>query len=150
QHDAGMLLCLCSKNDADDVHEVFGCQAGMPLQRKHIVSRRIIWQPKSENVRALAAELNLSLDSFIFIDDNPAECAEVAARCPGVLSVNIPGGSVEIAASFRRHWAFDHLRTTAEDRERTTLYRQAVERESLRRTPTSLAEFIQALEVRVE
>ncbi len=57
----------------------------MLLRREHIVSWRINWGPKSENIRALADELQLGLDSFIFVDDDPVVCAEVRAHCPEVL-----------------------------------------------------------------
>ena len=73
----GFLLCLCSKNDEPDVLEVFDRRPDMVLRRDHLVSWRINWQPKSQNIRSLAQELNLGLDSFIFLDDNPVECAEV-------------------------------------------------------------------------
>ena len=82
QHEAGMLLCLCSKNDEADVWDVFGRHPGMRLKREQIVSWRINWQPKSENLKSLAGELGLGLDSFILLDDNPLECAEVQAGCP--------------------------------------------------------------------
>ena len=86
----GFLLCLCSKNDEPDVLEVFDRRPDMVLKREHLVSWRVNWQPKSENIRSLAQELNLGLDSFIFLDDNPVECAEVRAGCPEVLTLRLP------------------------------------------------------------
>src|SRR5262249_23774725 len=80
--DWGVLVCLCSKNSEADVLEVFRRRSEMPLTLDSIVSHRINWQPKSQNLAELAQELSLSLDSFIFIDDNPLECAEVRAGCP--------------------------------------------------------------------
>ncbi len=50
----------------------------------------INWRPKSENLKSMAEELRLGLDSFIFVDDNPVECAEVEANCPQVLSLLLP------------------------------------------------------------
>jgi HAD superfamily phosphatase (TIGR01681 family) len=87
---AGMLVCLCSKNNEQDVLEVFEHHPEMPLQREHIVSWRITWRPKSENIRSLAHELGLGLDSFVFVDDSPIECAEVIANCPQVLTLQLP------------------------------------------------------------
>ena len=89
QYEAGMLICLCSKNNESDVVEVFE-RLHMPLKRHHIISWRINWNAKSENLKSLAEELNLGLDSFIFIDDNPVECAEVQANCPEVLTLQLP------------------------------------------------------------
>ena len=59
-------------------------------RREHVVAAMINWQPKSQNLRTLAARLNLGLDSFVFIDDNPVECAEVRAGCPEVLTLQWP------------------------------------------------------------
>jgi HAD superfamily phosphatase (TIGR01681 family) len=79
---SGMLVCLCSKNEEADVWRVFESRPDLALAREDIVAAMINWEPKPDNLRALAARLNLGLDSFIFIDDNPVECAEVRARSP--------------------------------------------------------------------
>ena len=145
QHDAGMLLCLCSKNNEQDVWEVFRCQADMPLKRDQLVSWRINWQPKSENLKALAAELGLGLDSFIFVDDNPAECAEVEAGCPEVLTICLPSDADEIPKFLGHVWAFDHLRLTGEDRRRTALYQQDIRRERFHQESSSFEAFLASL-----
>ena len=82
QQDAGVLLCLNSKNEAGDVWDVFDSRADMVLKRERLLTSRINWQAKSNNLKSLAAELNLGLGSFVFLDDNPLECAEVRAHCP--------------------------------------------------------------------
>ncbi|MGH8745061.1 MAG: FkbM family methyltransferase, partial [Burkholderiales bacterium] len=69
QMNAGMLLCLCSKNNEQDVLQVFDRRSDMVLRREHLVSWRINWNRKSDNLRSLADELGLGLDSFIFVDD---------------------------------------------------------------------------------
>jgi FkbH-like protein len=151
QHEAGMLLCLCSKNAEEDVAEVFR-RRSMPLEQRHLVSSRVNWSPKSENLRSLAAELGLGLDAFVFLDDSLVECAEVRANCPEVLTLQLPAGSAEAAALLRHVWAFDRWRVTDEDRQRGELYRQNVERERTRRDAPSMTEFLAGLglEIRVE
>jgi len=69
----GVLLAACSKNDHDKAIEPFERHPEMVLRMKDFVSFKANWQPKSENIRQIAAELNLGLDSMVFIDDNPAE-----------------------------------------------------------------------------
>lgn len=150
QHDAGMLLCLCSKNNEADVWKVFDSHPEMPLKREHIVAARINWQPKSVNLRELAAELDLGLDSFIFIDDNPLECAEVQASCPEVLTLQLPGESANIPKFAAHIWAFDHLRVTAEDRGRTLSYQQNIARRQYQRDTSSFEEFMAGLELEVQ
>jgi HAD superfamily phosphatase (TIGR01681 family) len=109
QQEAGMLLCVCSKNNVEDVEAVFATQAEMQLKQEHILSWRVNWRPKSENIRSLARELNLGLDSFIFIDDSSMECSEVQAHCPGVLVLRLPEALEDIPKFLDHVWAFDHL-----------------------------------------
>ena len=124
----------------------------MPLRREHIVSSRINWRAKSENIRSLAAELQLGLDSFIFLDDSPVECAEVSANCPEVLTLQVPDVPDRIPAFLRTVWAFDQARTTKEDRQRTRLYQQNAQRERLREQTLTFADFLAelGLEVRID
>jgi FkbH-like protein len=145
QHKSGKLLCLCSKNNEQDVFDVFECRPEMPLKRDHILSSKINWQPKSENLRALAGELNLGLNSFIFVDDDPAVCAEVRANCPEILTLHLPQDPAEIPKFLEHVWAFDHLEITAEDQERTSLYRVNAERDRLRTQSQNLGDFLSGL-----
>lgn len=146
QYQAGMLICLCSKNNEEDVFDVFRQNAKMRLKLDHILTWRLNWHSKSENLRSLAEELNLSLDSFIFIDDSPLECAEVKANCVEVLTLQLP--SSDIIPQFVKHiWALDHLKTTLEDQNRTTLYRQNQQRENLKKA--TLEEFLAKLDLKV-
>ncbi len=150
QQESGMLLCLCSKNVEEDVWTVFDQRQDMLLQRHHLVSWRINWQPKSENLKSLAEELNLGLDSFIFIDDNPVECAEVQANCPEVLSLQLPQTAGEIEKFIAHTWAFDRLKVTKEDKKRTELYQQNVQRERLRQQALTFEDFLAGLGLEIE
>ncbi len=150
QMNAGMLLCLCSKNNEKDALEVFDRRSDMPLKREHLVSCRLNWNSKSENIRSLAKELNLGLDSFIFVDDNPVECADVRINCPGVLTLQLPQHAESIPAFLNHVWAFDHRASTGEDRERTKMYLESTRRERYREQTFSLKDFIKGLELRVE
>ncbi len=149
QREAGMLLCLCTKNAPGDVDAVFAQRDDMPLRRDHITAARIGWGAKSESLRALAAELRLGLDSFIFIDDNALECAEVRAHCPGVLVLELPAEPERIPHFLRHVWAFDRARITDEDRRRAQLYSQQRASEQLREAAGSFEEFLAGLELEV-
>lgn len=146
---AGVLLCLASKNSESDVLDVFRQRADMVLRLDDIVATQIHWQPKSESLRALARELNLGLDSFAFVDDNPVECAEVGAACPEVLVLGLRDD--EDPASFLRQvWPLDVLVVTEEDRQRSDMIRESLARERVARSSTDMAAFIAALELRIE
>ena len=145
----GFLVCLCSKNEERDVLEVLERRTEMPLKREHLVAWRINWVPKSENIRSLAQELNLGLDGFVFIDDNPVECAEVRANCPEVLTLQLPPAD-DVGRFLSHLWAFDRLRVTSEDRQRTAMYRRNAERSRVQRQAQDFQEFLRELELRVE
>jgi amino acid adenylation domain-containing protein/FkbH-like protein len=150
QHDAGMLLCLCSKNNEEDVEEVFACRNEMPLKREHIVAQRVNWRPKADNLRELASELQLGLDSFIFLDDNPLECERVKSSSPEVLTLQLPHKSEEIPQFLRNVWAFDKQQITEEDRKRTTFYRQNRERDRFRQDAPTLEGFLAGLQLKID
>jgi amino acid adenylation domain-containing protein/FkbH-like protein len=150
QQEAGMLLCLCSKNNPEDVEEVFQRRSDMPLKREHITASRVNWQPKAENLRALAAELQLGLDSFIFIDDNPLECGQVKASCPEVLTLELPQDLEQIPAFLANVWAFDRQKVTEEDRTRAASYRQNRERDQFQRQAPSLENFLSGLQLEID
>jgi amino acid adenylation domain-containing protein/FkbH-like protein len=148
QSELGMLVCLCSKNNEADVWEAFAAHPEMPLQREHIVAQRINWEAKSGNLRSLADQLGLGVDSFCFIDDSPMECAEVRQACPEVLTLPFPEN--EEAEFLRGVWAFDRAAVTLEDRQRTEQYRQNAAREAERAQSANLSDFLAALELRVD
>lgn len=149
QREAGMLLCLCSKNNAQDVNETFRAHPEMPLSLDHFSAVRLNWEPKSVNLRELANELNLGLESFVLVDNSATECAEVQASCPQVVTLRLPASTSEFAAFLEHVWVFDHWSTTQEDRERPAMYMQQAERASLERQSASLEEFLSSLKLDV-
>ena len=150
QHDAGMLLCLCSKNNLEDVELVFKARPEMPLKWEHLVSSRVNWNPKSSNLRSLAEELDLSIDSFILLDDSPVECAEVRSHCPNVLVLQVPDTEPRIIDFAHHVWAFDRVGPTAEARRRTAQYRENRARTQALGHASNLGEFLEALELKVD
>jgi len=149
RRDAGMLLCLCSKNVEEDVFEVLDKHPDMVLRRDDIVSSKVNWQPKSQNLCALATGLKLGLDSFIFIDDSPIECSEVAAGCPEVLTLLLPEPG-RIPHFMEHMWAFDTMKISEEDRQRSGLYRQNAQRDSFQGKALSFREFLNGLELVID
>jgi FkbH-like protein len=150
QLQAGKLLCLCSKNNEEDVLQVFRERAEMLLKPEHFAATRINWRPKSENLQSLAGELQLSLNSFILIDDSFVECAEVRARCPEVMTLALPAEEESFAAFLGNVWAFDQLQVTEEDKLRHQLYRQERERDKFRQSSAGLEDFLAGLELQIE
>jgi FkbH-like protein len=144
----GVLICLCSKNIEEDVTAVLNQRADMVLKPEHLIGHKVNWKAKSENIRELARELELGLDSFLFLDDNPVEVAEVAASCPEVLGLVVnmsqPGGT-----KIDHLWPLDCVATTAEDAKRVNSYRNNLSRQREREKATDFASFIEGLNLRI-
>jgi FkbH-like protein len=149
QYNAGRLICLCSKNNEEDVLGVFRVRTEMPIRLDHLIAWRINWRSKSHNLISLAEELQLGLDSFIFIDDDPIECAEMKANCPEVLTLQLPKDPENIPKFLNHVWALDQRKTTEEDKKRTSLYKQYISREQLRKESISLEGFIAELDLEI-
>ena len=149
QRETGMLLCLCSKNNAEDVYETFRAHPEMPLRLKHFAATRLNWEPKSANLSSLAGELGLATDSFILVDDSATECAEVQSTRPEVLTLLLPAGAGEFAGFLKHVWAFDRWSVTEADRQRAASYAQEAERSKAHRQASSLAEFLASLNLEI-
>lgn len=148
--DAGMLLCLCSKNHEEDVDKVFTHHSEMVLRKKDFVSNRINWESKSKNLRSLASELNVGLDSFVFIDDNPVECAEIEANCAEVLTICLSPTDCTEEDYLKRVWDLDILQITEEDRSRSDYYADQVLRDRSLRDASELSSFIENLNLEID
>ena len=144
QKSVGTLITLASKNIEADVEDAFKKRSEFPLKWDDLTTWKVNWQPKAANIAAMAGELNLGADSFVFIDDNPVECAQVRAALPQVLTVELPAPD-KMTGFLRHFWAFDRLNVTSEDRQRTEMYRQNAERQRYEGTATSIDDFLAGL-----
>ncbi|MEZ0372727.1 MAG: HAD-IIIC family phosphatase, partial [Candidatus Sericytochromatia bacterium] len=144
----GMLLALCSRNHEADVREVFEKHPEMVLKPGDFVASRINWRPKSDNLRELAAELGLGLDSLIFLDDDHSNCLDVRANCPEVLTLHLPADPRDLPRFVNLLWAFDSHRITAEDQQRSQWYTLEQQRLSERQA-YSLQDFLASLQLQL-
>lgn len=149
QRKAGLLLTMVSKNNEQDVLDTFEAHPEMPLALNDFVTWRINWDTKAENLASIAEQLSLGSDSFIFIDDNPKECAELEQALPEVLTLAIPADVQRIPHFFRHVWAFDHPVVTEEDRNRSAWYARAAEFGNEIRRAGSLEDFMASLDLHV-
>ena len=149
QQRKGILLCLASKNAQADVLEVLDTHGDMRLRTSDVVAHRINWLPKAGNLRSLAQELNLGLDAFVFMDDNPLECAQMRAELPQVVTLQVPA-EAGIADWLRHLWMFDQQATTDEDVKRTQRYLENRARRSLEASVGDIGEFLSALDLQID
>jgi|SRR5579862_4712752 len=146
----GILLAICSKNNPDDAMEVLKNHPGMLLRPKDFATIRINWTDKAQNLREIAAELNLGIDSLAFIDDNPFEREQVRKVLPEVIVVDLPQDSVGYAAALRDSPVFERLAVSTEDRQRTSMYADQRERAQAEQTFQSKEDFFRYLQQEAE
>ncbi|MNO20449.1 Tyrocidine synthase 3 [compost metagenome] len=146
----GQLLTICSKNNEADVWAVFDQHPDMLLKKEHFVHWSINWRAKSENLKQMAKDLNLGLDSFVFIDDNPLECSEVMQNAPEVLALRLPADPRYMSRFLPHIWAWDRLGMTDEDRKRSRMYSEERNRRmELEASPVSMDRFMESLGLRM-
>jgi len=136
----GIILAVCSKNEAAIAESAFRDHPEMILQRKDIAAFMVNWTDKATNLESIAAQLNIGLDSLVFVDDNPAERARVRESLPMVAVPELPedpAGYVRCIAD-----AF-----TEEDRQRVGQYAANIDREALRSTFQSMDDFLRGLDM---
>lgn len=145
----GVVLAINSKNNEADVQEVFARRSEMLLKLEDFAVTRINWQNKVQNMRELAEELSLGLDSFVFVDDNPAELEIVQQELPMVTVLAVPPEPAELPGQLTRLGYFDALAFTPEDRQRTQMYRAEAGRRQLERGSTDLESFWRSLDMKL-
>ncbi|GHO56598.1 HAD-IIIC family phosphatase [Ktedonobacter robiniae] len=143
----GVLLALVSKNNLADVLEVLDTHPEQVLKREHFAALRVNWDDKASNLRQIADELNLGLESFVFVDDDNVECAWVRDQLPEVLVLKMPAEPAEMVRGLRESDAFATLKITDEDLVRGRRYREQ-QRQQQQHTASTLKAFYASLEMR--
>ncbi len=127
----GFILAMCSKNNRDDVIDVFQNHPHQILKENTFSALRINWDTKPSNIKALAKELNLGLDSFIFVDDSDYECGMVRKELPQVQVIQTPKKPTEIPYCLEQLSRLEILNLTEEDKNKTQMYAQERQRKAL-------------------
>ena len=142
----GVLLAIASKNNRADVEEAFRLHPEMPLGLADFAATRIDWQPKHQNIRAIAAELEIGTDSLVFVDDNPAECELVRQMLPEVEVVQLPRDPAAYAGLLLDLPSLERLVISAEDRRKTEQYREQAARAAVRVEAGDIETYLTSLE----
>jgi FkbH-like protein len=138
----GILLAVASKNNPDDARLPFQEHPQMALRLEDFAAFRANWDDKVSNLRALAQDLSLGTDSFVFLDDNPLEREWVRSQMPEVAVVELDAAPFNYVRQLDRGRYFETLTLSAEDLARAEQYRVEAQRESLRSSAASLDEFL--------
>ncbi|MEQ9199885.1 MAG: HAD-IIIC family phosphatase, partial [Rhodospirillales bacterium] len=147
--DSGIALAVCSKNDDQHAIDAMSTLPDMHLRPDDLVSRRINWKPKYQNVTEICEELSLGLASVLFVDDNPAERQQMRQFLPEVKVLDLPDDpALYVRALFDSPW-LTNLETTREDRLRVENYRARRKTLELQASAANLDEFYMSLGSRV-
>ncbi len=147
----GILLAICSKNNAADALEAIRSHPAMRLREEHFAAIRINWEDKASNLRSIAAELNIGLDSLVFLDDNPVERSWVREALPAVHVPEWPNDPSEYKTALLELAVEDFFQMTLtdEDRRRAEIYQAQVERQRMAESSTTIDEFYRSLQMQL-
>jgi FkbH-like protein len=145
----GVLLAVCSKNDEQVAKQGFAHPDSV-LRLEHFSAFKANWAPKHENILVIAQELNLGVDSFVFVDDNPAERAIVEAQLPGVAVPDIGNEVTKYASIIEAARYFELLSLGKEDLIRAQLYEENARRANIEQKFASYGEYLDSLEMTAE
>lgn len=145
----GVLLTVSSKNEETLVREIFEQHPHMQLGLEDIVMMRANWNPKHENIEAIAKGMNIGLDSLVFIDDNPFERNLVRESIPNVVVPELPQDPSYYVETLLSSGWFNTIKLTSTDLDRTNQYKKEVEREQLMQSSASVEDYLQSLNIHV-
>lgn len=148
---AGVILTICSKNNEHDVLEAWEKNPFIVLKKEHFAAYRINWSDKATNIKELADELNIGLDSFVFVDDNPTERELVRQMLPMVSVPEFPAQPYELPLFFKKlvEDYFKVYSITDEDKKKTEQYKANAARAQAQNSFTDFGAFLESLDIQI-
>ncbi len=145
----GILLAVCSKNDEVTARSGFAHPDSI-LKLEHFAAFRANWNPKPDNLESIAQELSLGVESFVFVDDNPAERDIVRAQLPQVAVPELTTDVADYPRLIESHRYFEQVALSPEDRARAELYQQNAARQAVQARFADYGQYLASLEMRAE
>lgn len=146
----GVLIGLCSKNNAEDVKEVIEKHPDMALKNDHIVVSEVNWNDKVSNLRVIAEELNIGIDSLVFVDDSDFEINLIREQLPQVVCMQVPGAlydyPAQLAEVINTYFYFSDSKA---DLDKTNQYKQQAQRNQSKRQFGDIESYLRSLEMKV-
>jgi FkbH-like protein len=144
----GVLLALASKNNPSDVEVVLDQHHDLVLKQDALVAKKINWNPKGENLKQLANELNMGVDAFVFVDDSDFEVQLMRDQVPSVTTLQVPKNAVQYYKE-QQTWAnyFVQLNQSEEDANKREQYKQNIKRANEEGKFQNFESFLEALDL---
>ncbi len=147
----GVIIGICSKNNEQDVLDVLNNHKDMILKEEHIVIKKINWVDKATNLREIALELNIGLDSLVFIDDSSFEINLIKEQLPEVLTIQVPTKASEYLDTISKVvYSKFNLTPTDDDVKKTEIYKQQFDREKSKNTYASIDDYLASLQIELK
>ena len=145
----GVLLAIASKNDESTAWDVIDHHPDMVLRRADFVASRINWADKADNLRELAAELQIGLDAMVFVDDDPAQRERVRQALPQVAVPDWPGEVTDLPVFVDElMWRyFNRVRLGEQELHKTDQYHAQHQRRELREQSPSIEDWLASLQM---
>lgn len=146
----GVILAICSKNNQTDVEALFAARE-MSLSLKDFACTRINWNDKATNIREIAQELNIGLDSMVFVDDNPTERELIRQQLPMISVPEWPAQPYELPMFYAQlvNDYFSVYTLTDEDKKKTEQYRQNANRAQAQAQFADMEDYLRSLEMQL-
>jgi FkbH-like protein len=145
----GVILAVCSKNDPATAEVVFREHPEMILKQSDFAAFVANWDDKAENLKLIAARLNIGIDSLVFVDDSPVERARIRQTLPMVAVLELPEDAADFVRCLADAGYFEAVTFTSEDAQRAEHYVANANRETLLRSSETMDDFLRGLEMSV-
>jgi len=146
----GILIGLCSKNNPGDVDEVIKSHPDMQLRDEHITINKSNWSNKVSNLKEIAQELNIGLDSLVFIDDSTFEINLIRDQLPEITVLKVPERLYAYPKMLRENLGlFYNLSLTVEDSKKIEMYKHQVQRETIKKEFSDIEDYLASLELKM-
>ena len=147
----GIILCIVSKNNKEDVDAVFTNREDMILKKDDFVIIEASWKPKDEVINSISNRLNISLSDIVFIDDNIAERELIRYSLPEVITLDFPEMPYLLTKYFSNEFErlFGIEEITSDDENKTKQYKAKIVADDYKNNFTSVDEFIKNLKMKI-
>jgi FkbH-like protein len=146
----GVLIGLCSKNNPEDVTEVLEKHPDMSLKNENIVVSEVNWNDKASNLRMIAEELNIGIDSLVFVDDSSFEINLIREQLPQVVCMQVPEAIYDYPAQFAEIInTYFYFSDSKADLDKTNQYKQQAQRNQSKRQFGDIESYLKSLEMEV-
>ena len=148
-HERGIILAVNSKNNPEDAMKVIKDHPNMILREEHFACLKINWNDKVTNFYEIAQELNIGLDSMVFLDDDQVNRGFVGTSIPEVLTVELPNDPSLYVPTLTELNDFNVLKITEEDKKRGKMYLQQRKRTEFKKNAPNFEEYLKQLNIKV-